>query len=187
MAHHGGRPDPPGPEQPGQRVLDNEQRGLRELGPSQQLVGCGLVAGGRAEQAAHVVAQLRPQQLGALVDGGPEPLDLPVEPGAHPRVLSPLAREREHHVPHRARIRDRAGPPCGQLLAQLRAGPRHHHVPVPEVGSSHLQRVRDVRDGDLRVVGQMPGESFGSRVEAGGCPGGQRHEDGTGATAAPDG
>jgi hypothetical protein len=109
VPHHGLRLDAPGAPEARERVLDDEDRGLGEAG-LRELRGRPLfvsVSARRVEDSSQVQAQLRPQNLGALVHLAPEDGLGLVQTAAHVHVLRPLSREEERHARSDGRGRPR--------------------------------------------------------------------------------
>ncbi len=144
---HRARPHAPGRPLLRQGVLDGEQRGLRQRGAA-EVVRLAAVAGQPGEEhVADVQAQVRLQQVGALVHDVAEDRQVLVPAAAHAGVLRALTGEQEHDRP----------------LGGLAGVPVH----VPGIaGAQHPRRGRPVRRGDHRAVveGPPPGGQRVGRV-----------------------
>ena len=160
VADHRLRRHPPGHPEPGQRVLDGEERGLREARLVQALRRRGHLPAGGEHQRPEVDAEKRAEELAAGVDLPPElGLGL-VEARSHVHVLRPLSGEEERD---RASLVGEGAPdtpriPCRERLcgtfgvgADERAPVREGPTPGPE-GEGHVsERLLRVR---VEVCGQ---------------------------------
>ena len=192
-AHHRLRPDPPVEQAGGQRVLDEEDRRLRQRGAAQALPGllAARSPGAAAEQAAQVdplvgdllsplllgeedLPQVHPQERleprRTVVDPRAEPGIVAVQPARHAGVFVPQAGEEEGDLGidgGGAGEQPARIAPLQDLDGVLEIADREHAA-MGERAAPDLKGVRDVRQpgGRLRrQLAEMAEKAVGGRLE----------------------
>ncbi len=168
VTDHGRRLEPPGHPEPCHRVLDHEERGLRQAGLLELLRRRLGVTSARVQHFAEVEAQGATENLAARVHVRAEDRLPFVQPTAHVDVLRALAREHERH--RRAlTIVDPAldARGVGQRGPRVLRIPAHHHPPVVEEAPACLERPRGVGEVPVGVGGQVGSQIAGRLVDRG--------------------
>ncbi|RAO40096.1 hypothetical protein ONO86_04252 [Micromonospora noduli] len=155
-----------------QRVLDDEQRRLRVPGLLELFrSGLPLVVGGE-QQVPDVRVEQRRQEVRGPVHLGAEHRLSDVEGVRHAGALRALTGEGEQHRAVGGGL-GRPGRRSPQRLDHLGGAAADDRPAVRQGPPAALQGVRHLGQRRVRVGAQVRGESVGSRVEGGGCGGGQ--------------
>src|SRR5262249_11038051 len=143
---------PPHPESC-QAVFNGKQRRMREAGRIQ--VGAMRVGLPQAQSLLEVEINQRTQDLETLVCFLPETSIVEIQFRTHAAVLCTAAREKEHHLrslPRRKTTRDLLRPSRRKLGKCIDRIPASQDSAMRERGPAHVQRERDVRRIQRRLL-----------------------------------
>ena len=178
VAEQGRGDDAPGHPEPGERVLDEEERGLGEAGLREFRGGCGFGAGGGEEQIAEVPFEHGGEPLGTTIDDVSEEGLGAVEIRAHTGVLRALAGEEEHNragVGRSVPGEDALGRKGGKRAGGGGGVGRDYGAAMAEPAAPGLERVGEVRElAVVRKPGQVVAEVRAGAVERFGGFGGEQ-------------
>ncbi|NKA55413.1 hypothetical protein GO279_04174 [Ralstonia solanacearum] len=179
VADQRGRLHAPVHPQPGERVLDDEQRGLRRLGPGQrQVARLGVAVA--VERLDQIESRSLAQHLRAPIHHGAERGDLLVQLARHADLLRALPGKHEHHRCRHGRphLRREHAPRIAraQRLGRVFAIAGHQHAPPGKGAAAGLVGIGRIGQGAVRQVPQLPGHGLGHRLQRGGRLGGQAQQ-----------
>ena len=165
VAEHGGRDDAPRQPQPRQRVLDDEQRGLRRPRLAQERAAVGAV--GKHQRAQIVTVQVVREQVGAAIDLGAE-RRLRVRRARAPMLTycAPCPGNRNTTRRSAAGVSS-CGPdaPFDNASDGVVAAAADNRATVRVRGPAGLERERDIGEVAGRCRGQVVAQEIGGGVE----------------------
>ncbi len=184
VADQRGRSHAPVHPQPGERVLDDEQRGLGGLGPVQRQLarlGATVVAIATAvERLDGIDPRSLAQHLRTPIHHGAERGNLLIQLAGHAHPLRTLPGKHEYHRCGRNRphLRGEHAPGIArtQHLGRVPTIANHQHAPPRQGTATGLVGIGRIGQGGLRQGLQLFGPCLGHRFQCGGRLGGKAQQ-----------